>query len=106
MTPPQIKIQARVKVKTRKRPRKTSPGEGSNSYINFIIPLCGILTAIAAHLFDMGARSRRAKGTQDTERTPLLDTEGSSGSRIKEIVQWLARNAVSYLGDSKSLSNC
>lgn len=67
-----------------------------------MIPLSGILSCVAARLYDMGAgtssNSQRPEHG-DTERTPLLRNSEASqdaehGTPVKKAARWLTRNAI------------
>lgn len=66
-----------------------------------MVPLAGILSCIAARLYDMGATSRsQSEHEEDTEQTPLLpDSERAqrSSAPAKKAARWMMRNVATVL---------
>ncbi|TVY92492.1 Endothelin-converting enzyme, partial [Lachnellula willkommii] len=65
---------------------------------NFVVPLAGILSCVAARLYDMGESIPQDQQDQDTEQMPLLpDSERpqqKEPAATKKAARWVARNAV------------
>lgn len=90
--------------------RQTEPETASTAseriYANFVIPLAGIVSTVAARLYDMGASPSKPQPQENgsgnatgDERTPLLPQaeRGPEGNRVpttKRVKRWFATNAV------------
>ena len=96
--------------RSRSRRRQTKQESGSTTseriYANFVIPLAGTISSIAARLYDMGASPPKPQPQEngrgdasESERTPLLpqaerEPEGEDIPAAWRLTRWLATNAV------------
>jgi hypothetical protein len=94
--------------KDRSRSRNKRPSlqpqleTGAHRSSNFVIPLAGILSSVAARFYDMGGTDVIPKDTgngRGNERTPLLpqakqSPEGDGEPTARKTRKWFATNAV------------
>lgn len=94
---------SRTRSRSKHRP-KPEPTAQERIYANFVVPLAGVLSSIAARIYDMGSSPASSSKLPDeeqngNERTPLLPrpervSEESSVSTTKKAARWMAHNAV------------
>lgn len=63
-----------LKSKQRRRPGASSPQRPTKE---FVVPLAGVLSSVAARLFDMGQASSKRGARGDEEQQPDVEPEGS-----------------------------
>src|SRR3982750_313299 len=87
--------------KSRSRSRATSRSrskqpDATPAFVNFVIPLAGILTTITARLYDMAGPTPKSDAS---ERSPLLSPakgadDNAMTGQVKKTARWVTRNAV------------
>jgi len=90
---------SRPRSRARSRSRSHTKDKKEPDWEYFVVPLSGILSCIAARLFDMGGGIPNSQDQRDAERTPLLpDSERSQreepAAPARKAARWVARNAV------------
>ena len=97
------KSRSRARSKSRFKPQPEPETTQDRIYANFVIPLAGLLSSIAAGLYDMGASPSKPQeengNAHGNERTPLLPqaergSDAEEEPRTKRVKRWFATNAV------------